>query len=213
MTVRSANHTADRNLGRYCVHITAESILGVWIRVQRRWKAAMLCVGQLSCSVTWLASPTYQLFWCGLLESSWVSEDMRFRLLVFQQLMVLIWLCSYCVTLVSLCIPFPLSMTSVLLYLCSHSHDAPVGVEVPCRVWTQGQEASLVFLKGLLSFTPSLGMMCDFHCACLLAKRPGPNVLLCDILRTPFLVSWVDWHWISLERKQTMGFLIFFSSL
>lgn len=131
----------------------------------------------------------------------------------FSNFRVLIWLCSHCVTLVSLCIPLPLSMTSVLLYLCYHSHDAPVGAEMPCRVWTQWQEASLVFLKGLLPFTPSLGVLCDFQCACLLAKSPGPNVLLPDTLRTPFLVSWADWHWISFERKQTIGFLIFFSFL
>lgn len=165
---------------------------------------------------SWLAPPDDFYVVCWKPHESW--RIWVYRFLAFQQLWVLIWLCSHCVTLatsyqVSLCAPFPLSMKSVLLYPCYHSHDAPAKTEMPCRVGLQWQDTSLVFLRVSYPSLPALGWCVTSQNACSLAQRPGSDVLLLHTHRTlwPFLVSWADWHRISFERKQTRGFLIFFS--
>lgn len=110
---------------------------------------------------SWIAPPNYFFsVVCWNSHGSW--RIWIYRFLAFQQLRMLIWLCSHCVTLatsyqVSVCTPLPLSMKSVLLYPCYHFRDAPARAEMPCRVCPQWQDASLGFLRVSYPSLPALG--------------------------------------------------------
>lgn len=179
MIGRNASHAANRNLGRYCVRVTAEGISGGGFLVTEDGRQGCCAWVSFPAPFPSRLAPPNDSFGvaCSSPHGVVCWHFCNFRCLFGCVLPVWPWSLSASCFLY-LCICSPLSM--LLFPGCiSDSRKAMQSLNT-----ATGSLSGLS--QGLLPFTPSFGVMCGFQCACWLAERPGPDVLLPDTLNTPF---------------------------